>query len=143
MEPQEESKSLTAAQRFQLYLHIVDRSTSIIMLAIKAAIVFGFLFAIVSVFEAIAGKATTADINLSLNADANIFVQLFSRLGSSKFAWAVAIAGIVYGLSERELRRRKTAYLQGRITKLEKMLDSNRESSGLTERGETSLGDKL
>lgn len=54
----------------------------------------------------------------------------------------LAVVSMLYGLFERELRRRKTKYLQDRIIKLEERLDPNRESSGLTPRGETRPEDK-
>lgn len=113
------------------------------MLVVKSVMWVFIALSMVLVVEALAGKNTSATLNLTLDTDANVYVELLSRIDSAKYAWLLAIAGILYGLFERELRRRKTAYLQGRITKLEKMIDPQRESSGLTPRGETSEEDKL
>ena len=143
MESPNDKGALTNDQRFHLLLHIVDRVTSVVMLIVKGAIVLGMSASVVLITGALAGKETNANLNLSVDAGTKIYVEFFSKLDSSKYAWLIAVIGILYGLFERELRRRKTAYLQNRITKLEKMIDPNRESSGLTARGETNREDKL
>lgn len=132
---------LNSDQRLRLILHTVDRVTSFLMLLVKAAAWVAGAFAAVLMAEAIAGKQTNFD--LSVNANANFVINLLSRFGSEKYAWIVAILGVLYGLFERKLRQRKTEYLQDRITKLEKTIDLKRESSGLTPRGETNEGDRL
>lgn len=128
-------------QRLRLYLHVVDRITSFLMLLVKAAAWVSAAFAAVLIVEAIAGKQT--NFEFSVNTSANFAVNLLSRLETEKYAWIIAALGIFYGLFERKLRQRKTEYLQERIAKLERALDPQRESSGLTPRGETNKEDRL
>lgn len=143
MDEKNNKRDLNPDQRLHLYLYVVDRVTSIVMLIVKSVMWVLIALSMVLVAEALAGKNTSATLNLTLDTDANVYIELLSRINSAKYAWLLAIVGILYGLIERELRRRKTAYLQGRITKLEKILNPQRESSGLTPRGETNEEDKL
>lgn len=49
----------------------------------------------------------------------------------------LGVTGILYGLFERHRRRDAVEHMEGRIRSLEKCLDPNRSSSGLTTRGDT------
>src|SRR5438046_227608 len=130
---------LSGDQKF--VLNLVDRIVIVVMFGIKAVITLGITFGIVYAVAAISQHGVKTDINVSANA--NIAVHLFSVLESrAKWAWGIAVFAILYGIAERQLRRRKTAYLQGRIVKLEEMIDQHRSSSGLSERGETRTEDK-
>jgi hypothetical protein len=89
-------------------------------------------------FEAIkqlAGESTRVDVALSLflSAAAKLEVAILVSLAGAACAW---------GFLERTLRHRKVEKLQGRIRKLETMLDPNRSSSGLTPAGRTRPEDK-
>ena len=130
---------LTPEQRFTLQL--VDRLASVVTFAIKAAVTLGIVFSVVYIVSVFGQYGVKADINV--NAHANVVVHLFALLDSEvKWAWGIAVVAALYGLLERELRRRKTAYLQGRITKLEEQIHPGRTSSGLTARGETNRMDQ-
>lgn len=98
----------------------------------RAAFKWGGLVAIAFFFsvESLAGQTTVADLGLTIRAFASV------RL-SEILAWAVATSGVGYGLSQRGLRRRTIERLEGRIHLLEKGVDPDRTSSGLTPRGET------
>lgn len=76
----------------------------------------------------LAGKTTLADIGVGFLADVQVSVVL---------SWVVGGAGIMYGRSQRKLRRDTVERLQARNQELEKLLDPNRSSSQLTARGET------
>lgn len=83
--------------------------------------------------EALAGKDTLSDIKIALLSDLNINQWL---------AYAVGGGGIVYGLSQRHLRKSTVETIQSRNQKLEKMVDPKRSSSNLTPRGNTRPEDK-
>ncbi len=133
--PRQEDIELSGNQKF--ILNLVDRVAGIITLGIKSVVTLASLASVVFVIDVLAEHGFKADINV--NANANVAVYLFSLLDSKTrwLPWGVALIAIIYGLIQRELRRRKTAYLQGRIVRLEQQIDPGRTSSGLTTRGET------
>ena len=133
---------LSPDQQLHLFFHLIDRITSVVKLLVKAGMWVGLAMSAARIVEALAGKTTSANLDLSLETNTNIVVELFSKFNSQKYAWMVAIVFIIYSFREKSLRRRKTKYLQGRINKLEKSIDPNRESSGLTPTGETNEDDE-
>jgi len=78
-------------------------------------------------FEALAGKATLASFGISLIADLKAN-KLFSHIVTGIFG----LSGMGYGLRERSIKRREIRRLGNRVVNLEKRLDPNRTSSGLT-----------
>jgi hypothetical protein len=80
--------------------------------------------------EALAGKATVADFGVFLIADLKAN-KVFSHVVMAVFG----MSGIGYGLRERGLRRKTVKQSGSRIAGLEKRLDRNRTSSGLTNDG--------
>jgi len=82
--------------------------------------------------EVLAGGTTVADIGLKFLADVKI---------SQLLSYTVAVGGGVYGWRQRKLRRDTVERLQGRIKELEKSIDPQRTSSGLTTRGATNPED--
>jgi hypothetical protein len=87
------------------------------------------LFVYLSI-DALAGRTTLAEVAVK-------FFALTSERGVSK--WWVAAAGLfcVWAVLERTLRLRKVSSMSKRMEALEKKIDSNRTSSGLTRTGET------
>ena len=69
-----------------------------------------------------------------------------SFIGDVKVPDAVAYifggSGVAYGFSERRLRYKKTERLAAHAIELEKVIDSKRQSSGLTPKGTTRPEDK-
>lgn len=120
-------------------LNLVDRIAGVVMFVVKAFTTLGIIICITYMVSIISQTGIRADVDVNVNATANVFVHIFSFLDAkTKWGpWTIAIVAILYGLVERELRRRKTAYLHGRITMLEKTIDPSRSSSGLNTRGET------
>lgn len=81
--------------------------------------------------SALAGKATLADISLSI-----------LKSGSRELiAYAATLLALAWGVSERVLRKRKVKHLSARVKLLERRLDPNRSSSNLTATGDTRPGD--
>ncbi len=71
------------------------------------------------------------------------FVFVFFSRQKSQWLWpTIAALALIWALSERKLRHRKTKYLSKRIEELEKTRDPNRTSSGLPPTGETHPEDK-
>lgn len=67
-----------------------------------------------------------------------------SAVGDIKFVATISVAGLAsaWAYTERKLRHRKVETLQGRIGELERRLDPNRSTSGLTTAGKTHPRDK-
>lgn len=144
MIPNKDDHEVVQEQRHDFRMFLVDRVTTVLMLAVKAVIALGLTYCLVLIVEALAGKETTATVAIGVEANTNIFIEFLAKFALGyKWAWVMAVVAVIYGLAERELRRRKTAYLQNRIIELEQQLDPNRESSTLTVRGETNPKDKL
>ena len=132
---------LGADQRLALWLRVIDRATSIIMLIVKLGGAAIIVYVAVPMVAALAGKNT--DFKLSASANGSFFVHVLSHWGSENSAWVIALLSMFYGFVERKLRQRKTKYLQARITRLEQARDPRRESSQLTPTGETNKEDKV
>jgi len=74
-----------------------------------------------------AGGQTILTVTQKWVVDANLHVYL---------AWGAAAGGAAYGWSERRKRLRERGERDKRITELEKRIDPNRTSSGLSTEGE-------
>lgn len=84
--------------------------------------------------ESLSGKTTLADIGVSFLGGLKISIVI---------AWASCIAGIIYGLIQKKLRKDTVERLQTRIAKLERESDPKRSSSNLTTRGDTRPEDRV
>lgn len=74
----------------------------------------------------------------------SFLVTIFGELGlNGSITISIALSGfsVVWALGERSLRHRKVRYLQDRIVSLERELDPDRSSSGLTTSGRTNPED--
>ncbi len=78
-----------------------------------------------------AGQQTIITVAQNWVVDANIHVYL---------AWGAAAGGVAYGWNERRKRLRERKAKDERIIQLERKLDPNRTSSGLTTEGEQEGG---
>jgi hypothetical protein len=76
----------------------------------------------------LAGKSTFADVGFRVLGDIKI---------SDSIAYLFGAGGVVYGVGERQLRRRNIERLSKEKNDLERLLDPNRTSSRLTPRGTT------
>lgn len=97
-----------------------------------SCIVLIFFFLYLSVKE-LAGR----------NTDANIF---FSIMGDIKLdQWVAFIfgsSGVTYGLVQRNLRRKTIKRISTRCDELERKINPNKKSSGITSEGKTQLEDQ-
>lgn len=68
---------------------------------------------------------------------------VLSLLADLKFSLTIALAGsaAAWAVVERILRQRKVVEMQNRIIILEKRVDPNRSTSGLSKKGRTNLSD--
>ncbi|MGA2167020.1 MAG: hypothetical protein ABSG62_02335 [Terracidiphilus sp.] len=82
---------------------------------------------LVPAMEAFAGKTTLANFGVSLIADLKANT-VFSHLVMG----VLGLGGAGYGLRERAQKRKEIKRLGNRVVDLEKRLDPNRTSSGLT-----------
>ena len=80
----------------------------------------------------LAGRSTAAQFLVQILASVRI---------STIFSWSFAMSGLGYGWLQRRLRRRTIREKADRIRELEKLLDSNRASSGLTPDGSSRTED--
>ncbi|WP_022949551.1 hypothetical protein [Methylohalobius crimeensis] len=116
---------------FKLYL--LERGYNIIVLLLRYGFFLGLAYIGYLSLKELAGKATIADI-------------AFTFLGKQAVSnWGYNLAlfvSIIWALTERKLRLRKTKYLSERPKNLEKQIDPNRTSSGLQPTGETNPEDK-
>jgi hypothetical protein len=87
---------------------------------------------------ALAGKTTLASFATSV---------ALSILGNDKMMKSIYLiitgGSIAYGVGERRLRRRAIKRHTGRPIELEKLIDPNRTSSGLTTEGTTRPEDRV
>ena len=85
--------------------------------------------------SALAGKSTGADLGLAVNAAI--------QFGKDEWPpWVLVLLITAWALTERRLRRAKTAQLASQDAELERQLDPLRDSSGLTATGETRKDDR-
>lgn len=97
-------------------------------------------FGITRPIEALAGKATLADIAVLVRA------QLEKGEGNTWAlvgSWLLTVLAVAYGWLQRRLRRNTVEQLQGRIQALEKGVNPTRTSSTLTPRGDTRKEDRI
>lgn len=123
----------------------VARSASYILISaiadalkpfIYSVSVVGCFYVSADAVKAFAGKLSFADLRL--------VTQIFA---GAKFSLGVTIAvtgsGWIYGLIQRQLRRKTIERLQTRIIEFEKGVDPSRSSSHLTKRGTTREEDRI
>jgi len=106
----------------------VDGVVSVIRTFLKyAAIVLICRYAYLSVVV-LAGKSTFADVGFRILGNIKV---------SDGIAYIFGGGGLVYGLGQRQLRRKNVERLTAVKNDLERRLDPNRTSSDLTRRGTT------
>lgn len=113
-----------------LWSRLIDLASASVRYAMYCVVAY-FTFRSITV---LAGKQTDASFIVKL---------LMSKDNDYGIPWIVAVVSVVWGVGQTVLRRRKTQYFQSRITELEKRLDPNRSSSGLTVTGVTNPRDKI
>lgn len=120
--------SARGSERVELYR--VDQRYKTARTFFRCALGGGAVYYLRDILAVLAGETTKIAFELSVLADVKFALTL--TLAGCAAAWAV---------TERVLRYRKVESMQGRIRDLEKMIDPNRTSSGLTPKGKTNPRD--
>lgn len=132
-----ESAALKTDADYKLAFKRIDAVTMIVKTVCKYACPVGCVYFAYKIVEVLAGRATVASFAMSV---------AISVLGNDKVFKIIAslITGgsIIYGVSERRLRRRVTQRLTLRPGQLERLIDPKRTSSGLTPKGTTRPEDR-
>ena len=80
--------------------------------------------------DSLSGEVTNASIGINILFDSGFLGLLFG------------VGGTIYGISERQLRKKSVARVQSRVGPIEKLLDDKRSSSTLTLMGDTNPRDE-
>ena len=108
-----------------LALAIADRAFSLATDAVWALCFWGVAYYGYLSIKALAGQTTAANFALSYLTDA--------KGGASARPWIVmTVIAVLWGFSERWLRRRQVGSMSKRSKHLEALFDAKRTSSGLT-----------
>jgi len=114
--------------KYRLRIKRIEMFGAVLNSVAKWGALLGCVYFASDTLKGIVGTTTYADVGIRF-------------LGSLRISQSIGIAitsfSIFVALRERKLRHDKTEYLQGRIKKLEEVLDMNRSSSRITPRGTT------
>lgn len=122
-----------ALRRYEVISNAIEAAASIGRTAMVCGTVAFLGTLLYLVLVSYAGRYTFA--NVAITVAANFGIDRY-------FAYGFGIAGIGYGLRERQFRRRNIERLTKRTIDLERTIDPNRTSSGLTPLGTTHPGDR-
>jgi hypothetical protein len=111
----------------QLRFAIVDRVARIIEVAIRCGCLAFIVYEVASSISILAGKHTIADVGIKFLANVRV---------SEALAWIFGGSGVVYGMRQRDLRRKDTQQIGARLRKYEEQKDSLRSSSKLESQGD-------
>jgi len=112
----------------------IDAVVSVIGLGLKfGAIVLTVRYGYLAVV-ALAGKSTFADVGFRILGNLKV---------SEGISYIFGTGGIVYGVGQRQLRRRNIERIVPLKNELESILDRKRTSSGLTSKGTTRPEDEI
>jgi hypothetical protein len=128
MAPPTPAKQVQAEYDERLAFKKIDAIVSVFGMLLKfSAIVLCVRYGYFSVV-ALAGKSTFADVGFRILGNLKI---------SEGISYIFGTGGIVYGVGQRQLRRRNIERIVPLKNKLEMILDPKRTSSGLTSKGTT------
>lgn len=111
----------------------IDEAASITKAALKYGTIIVCVYYAFRSIAVLAGKQTLASIGLSILGNVTVSNGIYIVLTGGS---------IVYGLGQRQLRRRSIKRLTEQGIKLEQRFDPKRTSSGLTKWGTTKPEDK-
>jgi hypothetical protein len=128
----------TKPPRTELDFHLAFKKLDVITIIFREIIKWGGLVLlgryVYLAIAVLAGKSTFADIGIRFLANIKVTDAIIFLLVSG--GWA-------YGIGQRQLRRRHIEHVVKSKNELEKILDSKRTSSDLSEKGTTRPGDEL
>lgn len=110
----------------------IDQIFDTIRTLIKYGVLLGCVYIVRGMVHDLAGRYTFADIGIKFLGDFKI---------SETFSYIFGGGGILYGQRQRKLRKDKVQELSLKKEQLEKIIDTQRSSSRLTSRGNTSPED--
>jgi hypothetical protein len=112
----------------------IDAISDVVRQAIKWGVLLGIArYGYLSI-AALAGHQTLADIVVKLLANIKL---------SNGICYVVTGGSLIYGIGQRQLRRRNIRRIAHDKNEAERLIDPKRTSSNLTEKGTTRPGDKL
>jgi hypothetical protein len=112
---------------YKFQIHKWDSVSRLVQALIKYGTVCFCVWQLVPAMEAFAGKTTLAKLGILIVTDLKANT-VFSHLVMG----VLGFGGAGYGLRERAQKRKEIKRLGNRVVELEKRLDRNRTSSGLT-----------
>jgi hypothetical protein len=110
------------------FFKTVDSVVSVVGTILKCATVVIIARYIYLAVAVLAGKSTFADVGFRVLGNIKV---------SDSITYLFGAGGVVYGIGQRQLRRRNIERLSREKNDLERLLDPNRTSSRLTPRGTT------
>lgn len=124
---------LLAENRLLRRGNVADGVTSVLVNLIRwGAVVLIFRYGYLTI-SALGGQVTLASIGISFLGNLTV---------SQSLAYIFGAGGVIYGLGERQLRKRTIKRLGPKREALEASIDPKRTSSKLTEKGETNPDDE-
>lgn len=121
------------ANRYDVIGRLIDGIVSVMITALVCGTIVVIGYWVYLTLIAYAGKSTSASVAISFVTDFKL---------DQVFAYFVGGSGALYGYRQRRLMRGNIERLSGRPRELEKRIDPNRTSSGLTPQGTTHPGDR-
>ncbi len=121
---------MTGPERLYLFSKSFDLAKQVLQTALTGWIFWTIYLDI----RELAGKETEASF---------LFQYFISKDNDYGMPWIIAGAALLYARVERSFRLKKTKQLTERIQELERRIDPNRSSSGLTPTGETNPNDRI
>jgi hypothetical protein len=109
---------------------LISSVASIIKTFFWASATFGIFYFGFDALKAFAGEFSTADLNFIASGEVNKWVPVLISI-------LIGGPGFAYGWRQRKLRKKYIDRYTERIKILEKYIDPDRSSSGLTSTGET------
>jgi len=116
-------------------VYLITKVFDLLGLIVKASTVIAIAYFVHLTMIEWSGLSTQADIAVDLK-------FLKPQESSYGLPWVVSFISICWALVERKLRQSKTAQMSSHQVKLEKKIDPHRQSSGLTQAGNTHPEDK-
>ena len=119
-------KELDLSYKFKF--RILDLLGTVSSLVIPWGSIVAIAYWMFGTLQSFGGKSTFADIGIAFFADVKISEAVVYLFGGG---------GVLYGVYQKRLRRKNIERLAPRPIELEKIIDRNRSSSGLTAGGTT------
>lgn len=111
----------------------IDQIYRTVRTGIRSLATFGSVWVFVDAVTALAGQETNVVVEAALSLAGRLDVVL---------SFSLTFVCVIWAVGERKLRQRAIERLERRPRELERMIDPQRSTSGLTKTGETHPEDK-